>query len=55
VERQTLTGAQVEEIVRAEIADRDTAAAGYERAGQLEQAERLRGEAKVLASYLEQP
>jgi uncharacterized protein YqeY len=55
VDRQTLTGAQVEEIVRAEIADRDTAAAGYERAGQLEQAERLRGEADVLCSYLPQP
>ena len=55
VERRTLTGLQVEELVRAEIAEREAAAAGSGRAGQLEQAERLRGEAEVLASYLEQP
>jgi uncharacterized protein len=55
VERRTLTGAKVEEIVRAEIADREAVAASYERAGQLDQAERLRREAEVLASYLEQP
>ena len=55
VERRTLTGAQVEEVVRAEIAEREAAAAGYGRAGQLEQAERLRGEAEVLAAYLERP
>jgi uncharacterized protein len=55
VERRSLTGAHMEEIVRAEIADRETAAAEYERAGQLEHAGRLRGEAKVLASHLGAP
>ena len=55
MERRGLTGEQVEEVVRAEIAERESAAAGYERAGQLEHAERLRSEARVLASYLEQP
>ena len=51
VERRRLSQAQMEEIVRAEIADRVTAAAGYERAGQLERAERLRAEATVLLSH----
>ena len=53
VERRRLSQAQMEEIVRVEIADRETAAAGYERAGQLERAERLRAEAKVLRSHLD--
>ena len=53
VERRRLSQAQMEEIVRVEIADRETAAAGYERAGQLERAERLRAEAKVLLSHLD--
>ena len=52
VERRSLSQAQMEEIVRTEIADRESAAAGYERAGQLECAERLRAEAKVLLSHL---
>jgi uncharacterized protein len=55
MERRSLTGEQVEEVVRAEIAERETAAAEYERAGQLQHAERLRGEAKVLTSHLEKP
>jgi uncharacterized protein YqeY len=55
MERRSLTGEQVEEVVRAEIAERESAAAGYERAGQLEHAERVRSEARVLTSYLEQP
>jgi hypothetical protein len=55
VERRRLSGVQVEEVIRAEVAERETAAAGYERAGQLEHAERLRAEAKVLTSYLDQP
>ena len=42
----------MEEIVRTEIADRETAATGYERAGQRDQAERLRAEAEVLRSHL---
>lgn len=54
MERRSLTGEQVEEVVRAEIAERETAAAGYEHTGQLEHAERLRGEAKVLMSHLQQ-
>jgi uncharacterized protein len=53
VERRRLSQAQMEEIVRVEIADRATAAAGYERAGQLERAERLRTEAKVLLAHLD--
>jgi len=53
VERRSLSQAQMEEIVRVEIADRETAAAGYERAGQLERAERLRAEATVLLSHLD--
>jgi uncharacterized protein len=53
VERRSLTPAQMEEIVRAEVADREAAAVDYERAGQLEPAERLRGEARVLAAYLD--
>jgi hypothetical protein len=42
----------MEAIVRTEIADRETAATGYERAGQLQHGERLRAEAKVLRSHL---
>ena len=52
VERRRLSQAGMEEIVRAEIADREAAAVDYERAGQLEHAERLRGEARILAAYL---
>jgi uncharacterized protein YqeY len=55
VERRRLSGAQVEEVVGGEVAERETAAAGYERAGQLEHAERLRAEAEVLISYLDRP
>ena len=54
MERRSLTGEQVEAVVRAEIAERETAAAGYAHAGQFELAERLRGEATVLISYLRQ-
>jgi uncharacterized protein YqeY len=53
VERCSLTPAQVERIVRAEVTDREAAAVDYERAGQVEHADRLRGEAKVLTSYLD--
>jgi uncharacterized protein YqeY len=55
VERRSLTEAQMEEIVRAEIAEREAASAGYQRAGQLGFAERLRGEAQVLTSHLDMP
>ena len=52
VERRGLSQAQMEELVLLEIADRKTAATGYERAGQLDHAERLRAEAEVLRSHL---
>jgi uncharacterized protein len=53
VERRSLSQAQMGAIVRTEIADRETAATGYERAGQLQHAERLRAEAEVLRSHLD--
>jgi uncharacterized protein len=53
VERRSLSQAQMEAIVRAEIADRETAATGYERAGQPDRAERLRAEAEVLLAHLD--
>lgn len=52
VARRVLTENQIAGIVRAEIADRRTAAADYERAGLHGRAERLRSEAGVLAAYL---
>jgi len=52
VPRRVLTEAQVEHIVRAELAEREAAAREYERAGRSEQAERLRHEAGVLAAHL---
>jgi uncharacterized protein YqeY len=53
VERRSLTDAQVEELVRAEVADRQAAAGHYEHAGHRQRAERLRGEAGVLGAYLD--
>ncbi|HEV2895354.1 MAG TPA: hypothetical protein VG411_16500, partial [Actinomycetota bacterium] len=53
VERRSLSEAQMAEIVRAEVLERERAAAGYERAGQLELAERLRGEARALSAFLD--
>jgi uncharacterized protein len=50
--RRVLTPAQVEHIVRGEIAEREAAARGYDRAGQPERAERLRDEARLLSAYL---
>ncbi len=47
-ERRTLTEADVARIVRAEIADRDRAAAEYQQAGHDERATRLLAEANVL-------
>lgn len=55
VERRTLTDAEVEETVRAEVAERLVAARDYERLGHREHAERLRGEADVLTRYLPDP
>jgi hypothetical protein len=52
VERRVLTEAQVEHIVRAEMAEREAAARDYDRAGRPEHAERLRYEAGVLSAHL---
>lgn len=53
VERRRLQEAEVEQIVRAEVAERRAAADAYERAGQDERAGRLRDEADVLSSHLD--
>ena len=50
--RRELTEAQIERIVRGELAERESAARDYQRAGRLEHAERLRGEIRVLAQQL---
>ena len=52
VERRVLTEAEQRRIVRAEQAEREAAAEGYESAGRPERAERLRAEAAVLAGQL---
>jgi uncharacterized protein YqeY len=52
VERRVLTEAQVADIVRAEMAEREAAARDYERAGRPERAEQLRGEISVLSAHL---
>jgi uncharacterized protein YqeY len=52
VERRVLTQAQVDDVVRAEVAEREAAAGHYDRAGQSERAALLRGEARVLAAHL---
>jgi hypothetical protein len=51
-ERRSLSAAEVEEIVRAEVAERQAAAREYDRAGHAEQAGRLRREADVLMSVI---
>jgi uncharacterized protein len=51
--RAELSEDQIASIVRAEVAERLEAAAGYERAGQAEPAERLRSEAAVLTGHLD--
>lgn len=53
VERRTLSAAELDEIVRAEVADRHATARDYERLGHQAPAERLRGEAAVLSAYLD--
>jgi uncharacterized protein YqeY len=52
VARRELTDDDVEQIVRAEIDEREAAAAGYAQSGRTEQAEKLRAEAAVLTSLL---
>jgi len=46
VERRSLSAAEMDDVIRAEVADRRAAARDYERAGQCAHAERLRGEAR---------
>ena len=55
VERRTLTPAETHAIVRGEVAERQTAAHAYERAGPPGHAERLRAEAEVLSAFLDDP
>jgi uncharacterized protein YqeY len=55
VARRSLTEAEVERIVRAEVAERDAAARDYAQAGQLDHAARLRAEASALAAYVVGP
>ncbi|PYC87503.1 hypothetical protein C7C46_04050 [Streptomyces tateyamensis] len=52
VARRELTAAQVVEIVRGEQSEREAAAAALEQVGQLERAELLRAEARLLGEYL---
>jgi uncharacterized protein YqeY len=52
VPRRELAEPEQEAVVRAEVADREAAAAGFERAGRTDRANRLRGEAAVLAAQL---
>jgi uncharacterized protein YqeY len=52
-ERRSLTEAEVGDIVRAEVADRQAAARDYDQAGHHDQADRLRREADVLASVID--
>jgi uncharacterized protein YqeY len=50
--RRELTDDDVERIVRNEIADRESAAAGYESTGRSDRASALRDEARFLADFL---
>ena len=52
VEQRQLTEAEVEEIVRREVASRRAAAAEYDHRGEPEHAERLRAEADALGAHL---
>jgi uncharacterized protein len=51
-ERHALTEPEVEQIVRAEVAERQAAAHDYDQAGRPDEAERLRREASVLMSVI---
>jgi uncharacterized protein len=50
--RRHLSERQVVDIVRAEVADRRSAAADYQRAGRADRAARLTAEADTLAAHL---
>jgi uncharacterized protein YqeY len=51
-ERRYLSEAEIEEIVRTEVAERQTAALTYEQTGHPDQAERLRQQAQVLTAAI---
>jgi uncharacterized protein YqeY len=53
VARGILSAPEMVGIVRAEVDERMSAAAGYERAGRMEQAARLRAEADALLPYID--
>lgn len=55
VARRAQDDAEVEAIVRGEVADRRTAADEYERLGRTDRADRLRAEAHALVSHLDRP
>jgi uncharacterized protein len=48
--RRTLSTTEVAQIIQAEISERLLAARDYERSGHADRAQRLRSEAKILAS-----
>ena len=52
--RRRLSDAEIAQIVRAEIADRQAAARAYAEAGQADRADRLLSEARVLTSALDE-
>jgi uncharacterized protein YqeY len=51
VARRALTEVEVEDIVRAEVVERETAADEYEQSGYADRAEQLRNEARALAAH----
>jgi uncharacterized protein YqeY len=51
--RRSLTEAQIEDIVRAEVAERQAAAHDYDQAERRDQADRLRREAGVLMAVID--
>ena len=54
-ERRVLSAADIDRIVRDEIASREDAAAGYEQTGHAERAAQLRDEARFLGEFLTAP
>jgi uncharacterized protein len=52
-QRHSLTEAEAEQIVWAEVAERQAAARGYDQTGHADQAGRLRQEAQVLLSVID--
>lgn len=52
VARRELDGAELDSLLMSEIAERQTAAAEFERHGRVGEAARLRGEAALVSRYL---